>query len=74
MLSTPRGSTRAVHSTATSFAYPVEARSESGESDDLLENIETVEERLEPRQPETGATFVRGVALLCACSLSIGSH
>ena len=44
-------------------------------SEDLLTNVETVEEIYEPTQPETkGATFVRGVALLCACSLSIGSH
>lgn len=44
----------------------------SGELEDLLE---TVEERRELTQPDTaGAIFVRGVALLCACSLSVGSH
>jgi len=44
------------------------------ESEDLLETAE-VEERRELRQLETAGTiFVRAVALLCACSLSIGSH
>ena len=65
-----------------SFTYSIEAEDDarsvfesSGESEDLLENTEAIEERRELRQPETaGAIFVRGVALLCACSLSIGSH
>ena len=64
------------HFPSASFTYPMEIEDDERRDFEasramLLTSVETVEE---PTQPETGATFVRGVALLCACSLSIGSH
>jgi len=67
------------HPKVTSYPLQVEddVRSSfehSGESEDLLETVE-VERRRELGPPEkAGTIFVRAVALLCACSLSIGSH
>ena len=45
------------------------------DEDGQLEDLEVVETADGPWTKQTrGAFFVRGVALLCACSLSIGSH
>ncbi|KAF8872127.1 major facilitator superfamily domain-containing protein [Gymnopilus junonius] len=52
----------------------IAATEADSENDDLLEPVEEEPEPLPPSFSKRRAFFIRSLALLCACSLSVGSH